>query len=108
MLFKLNENIKTERTDLDLLFDCVLKLGLPLSMTYDTLRIEDYTIHIYDGGKLVACFDKNITESAFKQIAQRKPQRVVFRDSSFIDSAAKINVFEIFKLISPETDIKVL
>ena len=108
MLFELNENIKPERTDLDLLFDCVLKLGLPLSMTYDTLRIEDYIIHIYDDGKLTACFDKNITESAFKQIAQRKPQRVVFRDSSFSDSAAKINVFEIFKLISPETDIKVL
>ena len=95
-------NIKEDRTDLDLLFGCLLDWGLPLSLPYTSEQIDGCTVHIYNEGDLIACFDPNIPESVVKEIAKRKPLRAVFRDSSFADSPAKINVFEIFKLYMPE------
>ena len=95
-------NIKEDRTDLDLLFGCLLDWGLPLSLPYASERIGGCTIHTYNGGDLIACFDVNIPESVVQEIAKRKPLRAVFRDSSFADSPAKINVFEIFKRYMPE------
>ena len=95
-------NIKEDRTDLDLLFGCLLDWGLPLSMPYQSEQIDGCTVHTYNNGDLIACFDKNIPESVVKEIAKRKPLRAVFRDSSFADSPSKINVFEIFKLYMPE------
>lgn len=101
-------NIKAGRTDLDLLFSCIIEWGLPLSMPYKSEKIGKSRIHTYNDGDLIACFDKNITEDAVKEIAKRKPLRVVFRDDSFADSPSKINVTEIFKMISPDTKIKVI
>ena len=95
-------NIKEDRTDLDLLFGCLLDWGLPLSMPYTSEQIDGCTVHTYNDGDLIACFDANMPESVVKEIAKRKPLRAVFRDSSFADSPAKINVFEIFKLYMPE------
>ena len=95
-------NIKEDRTDLDLLFGCLLDWGLPLSMSYQSEQIDGCTVHTYNDGDLIACFDKNIPENVVKEIAKRKPLRAVFRDSSFADSPSKINVFEIFKLYMPE------
>ena len=95
-------NIKEDRTDLDLLFGCLLDWGLPLSMPYRSEKIDGCTVHTYNDGDLIACFDKNIPENVVKEIAKRKPLRAVFRDSSFADSPSKINVFEIFKLYMPE------
>ena len=95
-------NIKEDRTDLDLLFGCLLDWGLPLSLPYTSEQIDGCTVHTYNDGDLIACFDANIPESVVKKIAGRKPLRAVFRDSSFADSPAKINVFEIFKLYMPE------
>lgn len=95
-------NIKEDRTDLDLFFGCLLEWGLPLSMPYHSEQIDGCTVHTYNDGDLIACFDKNIPESVVKEIAKRKPLRAVFRDSGFADSPAKINVFEIFKLYMPE------
>ena len=95
-------NIKEDRTDLDLLFGCLLDWGLPLSMPYQSEQIDGCTVHTYNDGDLIACFDKNIPENVVKEIAKRKPLRAVFRDSSFADSPSKINVFEIFKLYMPE------
>ena len=95
-------NIKEDRTDLDLLFGCLLDWGLPLSLPYTSEQIDGCTVHIYNEGDLIACFDPNVPESVVKEIANRKPLRAVFRDSSFADSPAKINVFEIFKLYMPE------
>ena len=95
-------NIKDDRTDLDLLFGCLLDWGVPLSMPYTSEQIEGCTVHTYNDGDLIACFDANIPESVVKEIASRKPLRAVFRDSSFANSPAKINVFEIFKLYMPE------
>lgn len=102
MLAGLESNIKDDRTDLDLLFGCLIDWGLPLSLPYKSEQIDGCTVHTYNDGDLIACFDKNIPESVVKEIAQRKPLRAVFRDSGFASSPEKINVFEIFKLYMPE------
>lgn len=108
MLDQLVSNIKPDRTDLDLLFGCLLEWGLPLSMPYTSEKIEDCTVHTYNDGDLIACFDENIPDTVIKEIAKRQPLRAVFRDSSFADSPAKINVGEIFKMLAPDTRVKVL
>ena len=102
MLAGLESNIKDDRTDLDLLFGCLIDWGLPLSLPYKSEKIDGCTVHTYNDGDLIACFDTNIPESVVKEIAQRKPLRAVFRDSGFASSPEKINVFEIFKLYMPE------
>lgn len=107
-LFGMESNIKEDRTDLDLLFGCLLEWGLPLSLPYTSEQIEGYTVHTYNDGDLIACFDANVPDSVIKTIARRKPLRAVFRDSSFANSPAKINVAEIFKLLSPDTRVKVI
>ena len=101
-LHQLESNIKDDRTDLDLLFGCLIEWGLPLSLPYKSEQIDGCTVHTYNDGDLIACFDKNIPESVVKEIAQRRPLRAVFRDSGFASSPEKINMFEIFKLYMPE------
>ena len=108
LLTQLESNVKADRTDLDLLFGCLLEWGLPLSMPYKSETIDGCTVHTYNDGDLIACFDENVPESVIKEIAKRKPLRAVFRDSSFEDSPAKINVGEIFKLLAPDTRVKVI
>lgn len=98
----LESNIKDDRTDLDLLFGCLIEWGLPLSLPYKSEQIDGCTVHTYNDGDLIACFDANVPESVVKEIAQRKPLRAVFRDSGFASSPEKINMFEIFKLYMPE------
>lgn len=108
MLVNLEDNIKPDRTDLDLLFGCLLDWGLPISLPYTSEQIENCTVHTYNEGDLVACFDENIPESVIKEIAKRKPLRAVFRDAGFGSSPEKINVTEIFKMLAPDTDVKVI
>lgn len=108
LLAMLESNIKPDRTDLDLLFGCLLDWGLPLSLPYTTEQIEGFTVHDYNNGALIACFEENIPETVIRAIAGKKPARAVFRDSSFADSPSKINVGEIFKLLSPDTSVKVI
>jgi adenine-specific DNA-methyltransferase len=108
MLSGLESNIKEDRTDMDLLYGCLLDWGLPLSLPYTSETLDGVTVHTVDNGALIACFDADIPESAIRMIAQRKPLRAVFRDSSFATSPEKINVTEIFKTISPNTGVKVI
>ena len=108
MLSMLESNIKDDRTDLDLLFGCLLEWGLPLSLPYQSETIEGCTVHNYNDGDLIACFDDNIPDSVIKTIAKRQPLRAVFRDSSFASSPSKINVTQIFKELAPDTSVKVL
>ena len=108
LLAGLESNIKENRTDLDLLFGCLLDWGLPLSLPYSSEQIDGCTVHTYNDGDLIACFAENIPESVVKEIAKRQPLRAVFRDSSFANSPAKINVTEIFKLLAPDTRVKVI
>ena len=101
-------NIKEDRTDLDLLFGCLLEWGIPLSLPYSSESIEGCTVHNYNDGDLIACFDENIPDTVIEAIAKKKPLRVVFRDSGFVSSPSKINVGEIFKMLAPDTRVKVI
>lgn len=111
LLSTLESNIKEDRTDLDLLFACLVDWGVELSMPLKTESIDGVEIHTMSDGDapaLITCFAQNIPETVVRKIAARHPLRAVFRDSSFSDSPAKINLTEIFKTYSPETEIKVL
>ena len=108
MLSQMESNIKSGRTDLDLLFGCLLDWGLPLSMSHTHEKIDGFIVHTYNNGDLIACFEERVSEKAIREIAGRKPLRAVFRDSSFTSSPEKINVFEIFKLLAPNTNVKVI
>lgn len=108
LLDQMTSNIKEGRTDLDLLYGCLLEWGLPLSLPHTQEEIEGVTVHTYNQGDLVACFAENVSESLVRQLANRQPSRVVFRDASFPNSSARINVEEIFKLLSPNTTLRVI
>ena len=108
MLAQMENNIKPGRTDMDLLFGCLLDWGLSLSVPHTHEKIDGFTVHTYNGDDLVACFEERISEKLIREIAKRQPLRAVFRDSGFSSSPAKINVFEIFKLLAPNTKVKVI
>jgi len=108
MLSMMESNIKSDRTDMDLLYGCLLDRGLPLSMPHTHENIDGFTVHTYNDGDLIACFEEHISEKTIREIAGRKPLRAVFRDSSFTGSSEKINVFEIFKLLAPNTNVRVI
>ena len=107
-LLKFTDNLRDDRSDLDLLFGCLIDSRLELTKPITSEDIEGCTVYSYNEGWLVGCFAENVPESVIKQIAARKPRKAVFRDSSFADSPAKINVTEIFKMISPDTQLKVI
>lgn len=97
LLAGLEDNIKEDRTDLDLLFDCMLRWGVELSLPLSSKKVGACTIHNVNDGDLVACFDGKITDEVIDAIAEMSPLRVVFRDSSFTEAAQKMNLFELFK-----------
>ena len=108
LILQMESNIKPDRTDMDLLYGCLLDWGLPLSMPHSHEKIDGFTAHTYNNGDLIACFEERISEKAIREIASRKPLRAVFRDSSFNSSPEKINVFETFKLLAPNTNVRVI
>lgn len=108
MLENMQSNTKEDRTDLDLLFGCLVDWGLELDKPYTTKVINGHKVHIYNDGDLVACFEKDLDMKTIDEIAKLQALRVVFCDNSFIDSATKINVAEHFKMIAPDTDIRVI
>ena len=108
MLSMMESNIKPDRTALDLLFGCLLDWGLPLSMPYRSETIDGCTVHTYNDGDLIACFDEKIPATVIEAIARRKPLRAVFRDAGFTTSPEKINLTEVFKLLAPDTRVKVI
>lgn len=122
LLSGLEDNIKDDRTDLDLLFDCMLRWGVELSMPVATTQVGACTIHNVNDGDLVACFpsprlaqDKlssgqaqgTITDEVINAIAEMSPLRVVFRDSSFKEASQKMNLFELFKQKCNWSDVEV-
>jgi adenine-specific DNA-methyltransferase len=105
-LFSHVDNIKDDRTSEDLLFQVLLDWGVDLSLPIQMEDIEGKAVYYVDQNVLAACFDTCITEELVKKIASRKPLRVVFRDSGFGNDSVKINVEQIFKLMSPGTEVK--
>lgn len=108
LLLQMESNIKADRSDLDLLFGCLLEWNLPLSLPHSSRTIDGCTVHSYNHGDLMACFNENIPESVILAIAKEQPLRAVFRDSSFASSPEKINVYERFKMLAPDTDVRVI
>ncbi len=108
LLSSLEDNIKEDRTPLDLLFQVMLDLGKPLSAKIEEIDIGSKKIFKVDGNDLVACFDILITEEIVKTIAQMKPLYAVFRDNSFANDTVATNFDQIFATYSPNTTRKVL
>lgn len=102
------ENIKSDRTPEDLLFQVMLDWGVDLALPISMQAIQGKEVFFVDGNVLVACFDAHsgIDEGFVKELAKHQPLRVVFRDAGFRDSAVKINVEQIFKSLSPSTEVK--
>jgi len=105
-LFK--DHIKPDRSPEDLLFQVFIDWGLDLSLPIAKETIDAKTIFIVDTDALLACFDPGITEELVKKLAKYKPLRVVFRDDAFASDSVKINVEQIFKLLSPGTEVKAI
>lgn len=101
-------NIKDDRTDEDLLYGVLLDWGVELSLPHKVEEIDGKRVHIVNNDDLVACFESNVSETVIRNIAEKKPTRVVFRDGSFNTDDHKINVEEIFKLLAPDTTVKVI
>ncbi len=108
MLSLMEFNIKEDRSGLDLLFGCLLEWGLPLSLPYKSRQLNGCTVHDYNEGDLVACFDADIPKSVMETIAGWKPRRAVFSDSGFQGCASKLNIRELFKRLAPDARIKVI
>ena len=104
------DNIKEDRSDMDLLFGVMVDCGLPLDMPIETRKCDGKKYYVVNGEDyLVACFDPEVSEKLVYEIANLKPTIAVFRDSSFADAKDKVNVSEIFKNITGHDDcVKVL
>jgi adenine-specific DNA-methyltransferase len=102
------DNIKADRTPEDLLFQVMLDWGVDMSLPIAKQSIQGKDVFFVDGNALAACYDASgsIDEAFVKELAKQQPMRVVFRDSGYKDSAVKINVEQIFKLLSPATEVK--
>jgi adenine-specific DNA-methyltransferase len=102
------DNIKSDRTPEDLLFQVLVDWGVDLALPLAQESVGGKTVHFVDGNALAACFDQNINDDLVKEVAKRQPLRAVFRDSSYGSDSVKINVEQIFKLLSPATEIRTL
>lgn len=102
------DNIKPDRTPEDLLFQVILDWGVDLALPITKQSIQGKDVFFVDGNALAACFDASgsIDEAFVKELAKQQPLRVVFRDAGYKDSAVKINVEQVFKLLSPATEVK--
>ncbi|MBB1440952.1 site-specific DNA-methyltransferase, partial [Shewanella sp. SG41-4] len=111
-MFAQVENIKADRTDEDLLFQVLLDWGVGLTLPISKQQLSSKDVFFVnanengEGADLIACFGKNISNELIKALAEKQPLRVVFRDDGFANDSVKINVEQIFKQISPMTDVK--
>ena len=101
-------NIKSDRTDLDLLFGCMLDWGVQLSLPMTTEEVDGKNIYIVNEGDLVACFAEKVTDNVVRVMAEKQPLRVIFRDSCFERDADKINIYETFKQLLDWSDQEVV
>lgn len=101
-------NIKSDRTDLDLLFGCMLDWGVQLSLPMTTEEVDGKKIYTVNEGDLVACFDEKVTDNVVRTMAEKQPLRVIFRDSCFERDADKINIYETFKQLLDWSDQEVV
>jgi len=102
------DNIREDRSAEDLLFQVLIDWGVDLTLPIAQEKIAGKTVFFVDGNALAACFETDINEAFVKLLAKRQPLRAVFRDTGFASDSVKINVEQIFKLMSPATEVKTL
>lgn len=102
------DNVKPDRTSEDLLFQVLVDWGVDLTLPIRRETIQGKTVFFVDENALVACFDTGVTEELVKDLAKAEPLRVVFRDNGFESDAVKINVEQIFRQLSPTTEVRAI
>jgi adenine-specific DNA-methyltransferase len=102
------DNVKPDRTPEDLLFQVLVDWGVDLTLPIRSETLQGKTVFFVDDNALVACFDSGVTEGLVKELAKHEPLRVVFRDNGFVSDAVKINVEQIFRQLSPSTEVRSL
>ncbi|WP_241985492.1 site-specific DNA-methyltransferase [Cryobacterium sp. TMT1-21] len=107
-LDQLEESVKSGRSGEDLLFQVLLDWGLELTMPMIVEQINNCEVFIVEDGALIACFDEKLPPDLVREIAKRQPLRAVFRDSGFASDDARINAEQVFREVSPATDIKAI
>ena len=107
-LLNMADNVKEDRTAEDLLFQVLVDWGVDLTLPIRRETVWNKTVFFVDDNALVACFERDVTEELVKELASHKPLRVVFRDNGFVSDAVKINVEQIFRQLSPTTEVKTL
>ena len=107
-MFSLVDNVKSDRTPEDLLFQVMLDLGVLLSSPIEVKEIAGKKVFNVADGFLLACFDHDVTDETVKAIAQMKPYYAIFRDSSMANDSVATNFEQIFETYSPDTVRKVL
>jgi adenine-specific DNA-methyltransferase len=107
-LLSMVDNVKDGRTSEDLLFQVLVDWGVDLTLSIRREFVQGKTVFYVDENALVACFDRGVTEELVKELAKREPLRVVFRDNGFVSDAVKINVEQIFRQLSPTTEVKAI
>ena len=102
------DNIKPDRTAEDLLFQVLLDQGVDLTLPIRRETVQGKTAFFVDNTALMACFDDGISEALVKELAAHAPMRIVFKDTGFADDQTRINVRQIFRAMSPDTEIKAI
>lgn len=102
-LFDFADNVKEGRSDLDLLFEVLPKLGIPYSVKIEERMLAGRKVFFVDGDKLAACFDANVGSDTIEEMAKAKPWYAIIRDSSMADDATHANYEELFRTYSPDT-----
>jgi adenine-specific DNA-methyltransferase len=109
------ENIKPDRGAEDLLFQVLLDWGVDLALPISKEIVSaekdeggrmNYEVFFVDGNALAACFETDLDDAFIKALAKRTPLRAVFRDAGYASDAVKINIEQIFKALSPHTELK--
>jgi adenine-specific DNA-methyltransferase len=107
-LFGQVDSVKLDRTGEDLLFQVLLDWGVELTLPINRETLHGKTVYSVDGNALIACFDTGVTDELVKEIAARAPLRAVFRDTSFARDADRINAEQLFRQLSPGTELKAI
>jgi adenine-specific DNA-methyltransferase len=107
-LLDMVDNVKEGRTGEDLLFQVLIDWGVDLTLPIRRRTVQDKTVFFVDDNSLIACFESTVTEDLVKELASLEPLRVVFRDNGFVSDAVKINVEQIFRQLSPTTEVKAI
>ncbi|MBQ3336448.1 MAG: site-specific DNA-methyltransferase [Selenomonadaceae bacterium] len=102
------DNIEPDRNEYDLFFGTLLSKGMTLDKKFAAEEVDGFKVLSADGGEILACFDEKILAATFRKLAERKPRKIFFRDSSFASSADKINALEFIKNFAPDTEVTVL